>query len=66
MKGDLFMQINNNVQSPNFGMALKISKGAKKALENCSNETIEELQKLKDEIKDLKELLNYYESGELK
>ncbi len=54
MKGDLFMQINNNVQSPNFGMALKISKGAKKALENCSNETIEELQKAGEALKDTK------------
>ena len=53
MKGDLFMQINNNVQSPNFGMALKISKGAKKALENCSNETIEELQKAGEALKDM-------------
>lgn len=48
------MQVNNNVQSPNFGMALKISKGAQKALEQLPMETIESLQKAGQELKDTK------------
>jgi len=48
------MQVNNNVQSPNFGMALKINKGARKALENLPMETIERLQKAGEELKDTK------------
>lgn len=45
------MQINNNVQSPNFGMALKISKGAKEALKDLPMETIKDLQKAGEELK---------------
>lgn len=53
-KGVFNMQVNNNVQSPNFGMALKIKNGAKDALKNCSMETIEKLQKAGEELKDTK------------
>lgn len=48
------MQVNNVQSSQNFGMALRISKGAKKALENCSMETIENLQKAGANLKDTK------------
>lgn len=48
------MQVNNNVQSPNFGMALKIKPTAKKFLKEQSMETLESLQKLGDEFKDYK------------
>jgi len=48
------MQVNNNVQSPNFGMALKISKGAKQALKELPMETIENLQKAGEKLKDTK------------
>lgn len=48
------MQINNNCSSPNFGMALKISKGARKALENASFDEIEALEKAGKELKDTK------------
>lgn len=48
------MQVNNNVQSPNFGMALKISKGAKRALKKLPMETIEKLQKAGADLKDTK------------
>lgn len=48
------MQINNNCSSPNFGMALKISKGARKALENASFDEIKALQKAGEELKDTK------------
>ena len=53
MKGKT-MQINNNCSSPNFGMALKISKGARKALENASFDEIKTLQKAGEELKDTK------------
>lgn len=46
------MEIRNNVQSPNFGMALKISKGARKALADSSIETVQKLQKAGEELKD--------------
>ena len=48
------MQINNNYSSPNFGMALRISKGARKALENASFDEIEALEKAGKELKDTK------------
>lgn len=48
------MQVNNNVQSPNFGMALKISKGAQQALKELPMETIERLQKAGADLKDTK------------
>lgn len=48
------MQVNNNFQSPNFGMALKVNNGAKKALENLNIGTIEKLQKAGIELKDTK------------
>lgn len=48
------MEIRNNVQSPNFGMALRINKGARKALEKRSMETIEKLQKAGEQLKDTK------------
>lgn len=48
------MQINNNVQSPNFGMALKINPGARKALKECSLETVQNLQKAAEDLKDTK------------
>lgn len=48
------MQVNNNYSSPNFGMALKISKGAKKALENASFDEIKALQKAGEDLKDTK------------
>lgn len=48
------MQINNNCSSPNFGMALRISKGARKALENASFDEIEALEKAGKELKDTK------------
>lgn len=48
------MQLNNNVQSPNFGMALKINKGAQEALNKLPMETIEKLQKAGEELKDTK------------
>ena len=56
MKGDLFMQIYNNVQTPqqHFGMALKIDKGAAKDLKNLSMDIIEDLQKAGEELKDTK------------
>ena len=48
------MQIINNVQSPNFGMALKINKWAKKDLCKMSMKTIQDLQKAGEELKDTK------------
>ena len=45
------MQVNNNVQSPNFGMALRINKNAQKALKELPLETIEQLQKAGEELK---------------
>lgn len=52
------MQINNTQcptpKSTSFGMALKISKGAKTALQDCSMDTIEELQKAGEKLKDTK------------
>lgn len=48
------MQINNNSSSQNFGMALKISKGARKALQNASLTEISNLQKAGEELKDTK------------
>lgn len=48
------MQISNNYTSPNFGMALKISKGARKALESASLDEIEALEKAGKELKDTK------------
>lgn len=52
------MQINNTQcpkpQSTSFGMALKISKGAKTALQECSMDTIKRLQKAGEELKDTK------------
>lgn len=46
------MQVNNNVQSPNFGMALKLQKGSKEALKKLPMETIEKLQKAGEDLKD--------------
>ena len=46
------MQVSNNVQSPNFGMALRINKNAQKALKELPFKTIEELQKAGEELKD--------------
>jgi len=48
------MEINNNYSAQNFGMALRIRKGAKKGLENCAMETIERLQKAGADLKDTK------------
>lgn len=53
------MQVNNTSQCPqpkstSFGMALKISKGAREALNDCSMDTIEKLQKAGEELKDTK------------
>lgn len=53
------MQINNTPQCPktqstSFGMALKISPKAQKALEEASMETIEKLGKIGEELKDTK------------
>ena len=49
------MQINNNMNSnPNFGMALKVSKGAREILENASDQTIKDLAKAGEELKDTK------------
>ena len=48
------MQINNNVQSPNFGMALKISKGAKAALKELPMDSINRIQKAGAELVDTK------------
>lgn len=48
------MQVRNNLQSPNFGMAMKISKGARKALQDCSLETLQKLEKAGNDLKDTK------------
>jgi len=48
------MQINNSYQSPNFGMALKITKGGKEFLEQESTKTIQKLRELGDEFRDYK------------
>lgn len=52
------MQINNNQchypKSTSFGMALKITPKAEKALEEASMETIEKLQKVGEALKDTK------------
>lgn len=48
------MQVNNNIQSPNFGMALKIEKGARKALQNCSLETLKDLERAGADLKNTK------------
>ena len=54
------MQVNNNVQSPNFGMALKLQKGSKEALKKLPMETIEKLQKAGEDLKDTQlEILKY-------
>ena len=47
------MQVNNNVQSPNFGMALKI-KCTAKDLENAGAQVIERLGKAGEELADTK------------
>ena len=46
------MLANYNVQSPNFGMALKISKGAQAKLKDLPMSTIEKLQKAGEDLKD--------------
>lgn len=46
------MQVNNNVQSPNFGMALRIKPGAVAGLKTKSRETINEIQRIAEELKD--------------
>ena len=48
------MEVNRNYQSPNFGMALRIKKGAKEALQDCSMETIKQLQEAGEKLKDTK------------
>lgn len=48
------MQLNNNVHSPNFGMALKITPAAMDALQSSSMKTIDKLAKIGDDLKDTK------------
>lgn len=48
------MQVNNNTQSPNFGMALRINPKATENLKKCSIETIKKLQEAGEELKDTK------------
>lgn len=48
------MQLNNNVHSPNFGMALKITPAAMDALKSSSMETINRLAKIGEDLKDTK------------
>ena len=48
------MQINNNPSVQNFGMALRIDKGAKAVLNECCPELIESLQKAGKEMADTK------------
>lgn len=48
------MQVNNNMQSQNFGMALRIKPGARKALEECSMDTIKTVQKAGEDLKNTK------------
>lgn len=51
------MQINNNFNrysAPQFGMALKVNKGAGKFLEKYSMETLQKLEKAGDEMADFK------------
>lgn len=48
------MQVNNNVQSPNFGMALKIGKGGKEYLVKQSEDVMAKLGKIGEEMKDYK------------
>lgn len=48
------MQVNNNVQSPNFGMALKIKPSATEYLTKESKNTLDTLGKLGEEFKDYK------------
>ena len=59
MKGNYIMQISNNfnrfsASQPQFGMALKIKKGAEKFLKNQSNETLQRLGKIGDDIADFR------------
>lgn len=44
------MQINNNYQSPNFGMALRIKPGAREYLAKQSQETLDSLQEIGEKL----------------
>lgn len=48
------IQVNNNVQSPNFGMALKIGKGGREFLAKQSEEVLTKLGKIGEDMKDYK------------
>lgn len=48
------MQVNNNIQSPNFGMALKIGKGGREYLIKQSEEVLTKLGKIGEEMKEYK------------
>lgn len=48
------MQIQNNVNAPKFGMAMKIKPEAKPALEKASKRTLETLGKIGEDLKDTK------------
>lgn len=48
------MQVNNNIQSPNFGMALKIDRGGSEYLAKQSVGTLRRLQEVGKEMKDYK------------
>lgn len=48
------MEIRSNVLSPNFGMALRINKGARKGLEECATDVIQNLETACYKIKDTK------------
>lgn len=44
------MQVNNNYQSPNFGMALKIKPGAREYLAKQSQQTLNSLQEIGEKL----------------
>lgn len=48
------MQISNNMQSPNFGMALRIKSSALDSLKDMSRSDVEKLQKAGEALKDTK------------
>ena len=48
------MQINNNLSSQNFGMALKIKPEAMESLKRASINQLEVLSKIGDDLKDTK------------
>ena len=48
------MQVNSNVQTPNFGMALRIKPAAMDSLKSATRSQLENLEKIGEKLKDTK------------